>query len=55
LRLIIRHIDSFDVWKWSKKALGISGWLLGWTNFMQKSISKRSNAMLDEFIASQKA
>lgn len=40
---IIRHVDSFNVWKWSKQALGISGLLLGWTPFMKNKI--RQNAL----------
>lgn len=36
--LIIRHTDSFDLWKWSAQALGFSGLLLGWTGFMQQKI-----------------
>lgn len=40
--LIIRHIDNFDIWKWSKQALGFKGLLLGWTGFMQKKIQKQA-------------
>lgn len=36
--LIIKHTDDFDIWKWSKQALGIKGLLLGWTGLMQKKI-----------------
>ena len=32
--LIIKHTDDFDIWKWSKQALGIKGLLLGWTGYM---------------------
>lgn len=32
--LIIRHTDNFDIWKWSRQALGFKGFLLGWTGFM---------------------
>ncbi|OOG69953.1 nuclear transport factor 2 family protein [Flavobacterium sp. A45] len=39
--LIIRHTDNFDLWKWSKQALGFKGLLLGWTGFMQKQIQKQ--------------
>lgn len=40
--LIIRHTDNFDLWKWSKQALGFKGLLLGWTGFMQKQIQKQA-------------
>jgi hypothetical protein len=36
--LIIRHTDDFDIWKWSKQALGLTGYLFGWTGFMQNKI-----------------
>jgi len=38
--LIIKHTDEFDIWKWSKQALGLPGYLLGWTSFMQQKIQK---------------
>ena len=40
---IIRHTDTFDIWKWSKQALGLPGMLLGWSSFMQNKI--RQNAL----------
>jgi hypothetical protein len=37
--------DDFDIWKWSKQALGLTGYLFGWTGFMQNKIhiAKRHN------------
>ena len=40
--LIIKHTDDFDIWKWSKQALGLPGFLLGWTGFMQQKIQKQA-------------
>lgn len=40
--LIIRHTDHFDIWKWTRQALGLSGYLLGWTGFMQKKIQQQA-------------
>jgi len=40
---IIRHEDSFDLWKWSGMALGFPGKLLGWSSFIQNKI--RAEAM----------
>lgn len=40
--LIIKHTDDFNVWKWSKQALGLSGYLLGWTGFMQQKIQQNA-------------
>ena len=47
---IIEHIDDFDVWTWSKQALGLSGLLLGWTSFLKNKIQQNANAKLDEYI-----
>lgn len=47
---IIRHRDSFDVWKWATQALGWKGWLLGWTSLMKKQIQKQSRALLKKYM-----
>jgi limonene-1,2-epoxide hydrolase len=47
--LIIRHTDNFDIWKWSKQALGFKGLLLGWTGFMQNQIQKQALASLKSY------
>jgi len=50
---IIEHIDTFDLWKWTKQALGFSGTLLGWSSFMRKKIQKTTNEQLNEYMASK--
>ncbi len=47
---IIEHIDTFNLWKWTKQALGFSGVLLGWSSFMKNKIQKTTNQQLDSFI-----
>lgn len=47
--LIIKHTDSFDVWKWSKQAFGTTGYLLGWTGFFQKKVQKQALLSLKKF------
>lgn len=47
---IIKHTDSFDLWKWTKQALGAPGYLLGWSSFMKNKIQKTTNANLDTYI-----
>jgi len=49
---IIEHIDSFDLWSWTKQALGFSGVLLGWSSFMRNKIQKTTNEQLNKFIKS---
>lgn len=36
--LISEHRDSFDLWRWSRQALGSKGLLLGWTPLVQNAI-----------------
>ena len=47
--LIIKHIDNFDIWKWTKQALGIKGLLLGWTGFMQKQVHDQARMSLHKY------
>ncbi len=46
---IIRHTDSFDLYRWSKQALGLQGWLLGWTSFFKGKLQQQTNGMLRKF------
>lgn len=50
---IIKHVDSFDVWKWTRQALGISGYIMGWTPMMMKKIQKTTHKRLDDYISSK--
>ena len=47
--LIIKHTDSFDIWKWSKQAFGLTGYLLGWTGFFQNKINEQALLSLEEY------
>lgn len=49
---IIRHTDTFDLWKWAAMALGMSGKLLGWTPYLQSKVRTTARTGLDKFIAS---
>ena len=46
---IFRHTDTFDIWKWSKQALGLPGVLLGWSSFMQNKIRQTATDSLREY------
>ncbi len=52
--LIIKHTDDFDIWKWSKQALGFKGFLLGWTGFMQRKIQEQARLSLKIYIEKNK-
>jgi hypothetical protein len=47
---ILAHADHFDLWRWSRMAFGLSGILLGWSQFMQNKIRTRARARLDSFM-----
>lgn len=46
---IIKHTDSFDVWKWSRQALGLKGLLLGWSSFFQRKLNQQTNSQLKKY------
>lgn len=46
---IFRHRDTFDFWKWSKQALGLSGTLLGWSSFLQNKVRQTALESLEEY------
>lgn len=46
---ISKHVDSFDMYAWSKQALGIIGFLFGWTSFMKSKFQKVTHKMLANF------
>jgi limonene-1,2-epoxide hydrolase len=50
---IIEQRDVFDIWEWSKQAIGIMGYAFGWTYTMNKMIIKQSNQYLDYYINKQ--
>lgn len=41
---IIEQNDSFNVWKWSNQALGVAGFLIGWTTVFQSTLQKKIKA-----------
>lgn len=48
--LIIRHIDRFGFWQWSKQALGLPGLLLGWAWPFKAMVRKQAAASLAQFM-----
>lgn len=48
---IIRHKDHFSLWKWSHMALGIPGFLLGWSPLLKNKIRAKAAENLGKFIA----
>jgi len=47
--LITRHDDRFDLYRWSRQALGFKGVVLGWTPLVQGAIRKQAGKALERF------
>jgi ketosteroid isomerase-like protein len=47
---IVRHIDDFDFWRWSRQALGAPGVLLGWTPIMRDKVRAQAAKGLAAFV-----
>ena len=48
--LIIRHEDHFNFWRWSRKALGMSGLLLGWSPYVLNRVRGKAGRRLERFM-----
>ncbi len=46
---IIKHSDQFNLYRWSRQALGFKGFLLGWTSFFKKKLNTQTNNLLSKF------
>ena len=47
----VRHQDTFDLWRWSRMALGAKGAALGWTRAAKKAIRSQARKSLDAWMA----
>ncbi len=51
--LIVRHVDHFDFWRWSRMALGPAGLLLGWTPFLKRKVQAQAAQNLERYRTKQ--
>ncbi len=51
--LIAEQHDDFDLYRWTRQALGPTGLLLGWTPLVQGAVRRKARAGLDQFLARQ--
>ena len=49
--LIVDHRDEFDLYRWTRMALGLTGTLLGWTPLVQNKVRAQSRTFLAAFMA----
>jgi ketosteroid isomerase-like protein len=47
---ITEHTDEFDLYRWSRQALGLPGILLGWSGYLKNKIRHDAKKRLYEFI-----
>lgn len=47
---IIGHVDHFDLYRWSRMAIGPLGWLLGWTPLLRRRIRRQARQQLHRFM-----
>lgn len=47
---IIEQVDEFNLWTWSRQALGPVGFLLGWTPFLRNKIQDMARKALREYM-----
>lgn len=48
--LILAHRDRFDLWRWSRQALGLPGLLLGWSPYLKTKIQAEARGQLAKFM-----
>ncbi len=46
---ILTHADDFDLWRWSRQALGATGTMLGWSPVVQGNVRAQAAGQLDAF------
>lgn len=52
--VITEHTDDFNLYKWSRQALGLPGILLGWSGFMEQKIGNNAKNNLQKFMKNLK-
>lgn len=49
--LIESQVDEFDLWRWSRQAIGLGGYVLGWTPFFRQQMRRQTHAALAQYMA----
>lgn len=48
---IVSHVDVFNLWTWSKQAMGPMGWLFGWSDYFRKKLQQTTSKSLSKYSA----
>jgi ketosteroid isomerase-like protein len=51
---IVKQVDHFGFWRWSRQALGLPGWLLGWTPSLRTRVQNQAAAGLRKFVQQER-
>ena len=46
---MIRHVDDFNLYRWSRRALGWKGTLIGWSPYFKSQLNAKTNHLLDKY------
>ena len=49
---IIRHVDEFNLWRWTRMALGVTGVYTSWTGLTKSKVRVNARRGLDRFLES---
>jgi hypothetical protein len=49
--LIASHRDQFNFWRWTRQALGMGGWILGWAPYFKTLVRRQTRAALDKYLS----
>ncbi|QOI98770.1 MAG: nuclear transport factor 2 family protein [Flammeovirgaceae bacterium] len=52
---ISNHTDTFDFYRWSRMAFGLTGILLGWAPFFRKKVQATTRKRLSAFLQSKQS
>lgn len=47
---IVRHTDNFSFYTWARQAFGVTGILLGWTNFFKNKVQNAAKQSLMRYM-----
>ena len=53
--LIVEQVDTFDLWRWLRQALGPVGLLFGWSPSVRSKVRKQARLALDKYRSSRTA
>ena len=51
--LIATHRDRFDFWRWTRQAIGLGGYVLGWAPFFNTQVRRQTRAALANYLANK--